>query len=250
MRPELLSEQTLAGFAFAFARVSSLFWLMPLPGARSMPAPAKILISLFVTIALFPVWPVPDQPLAGAAAIAAGMAAHAAGGLALAVAIFMLLDAFQIGMQVVGLQAGYSYASTIDPQSEANSTVLQVFMVLLAGLLFFSLQLDHHILRLLAADLTRPGDAAASRYGAIQAAGAGMWETGVRLALPIVGCLLIVDLALALFGRLHNQIQLISLAFPIKMLLAVASFAAILNLTPSLFRNWAAKVLGAFASLP
>ncbi len=44
---------------------------------------------------------------------------------------------------------------------------------------------------------------------------------GVRLALPVVALLVMVDIALALLGRLNAQLQLLSLAFPAKMLVAL-----------------------------
>ena len=43
----------------------------------------------------------------------------------------------------------------------------------------------------------------------------------MRLALPVVALLLMVDVALALLGRLNQQLQLLSLAFPLKMLTAL-----------------------------
>jgi flagellar biosynthesis protein FliR len=44
--------------------------------------------------------------------------------------------------------------------------------------------------------------------------GASLFAVGVRLALPVVALLVMVDVALALMGRLNQQLQLLSLAFP------------------------------------
>ena len=52
--------------------------------------------------------------------------------------------------------------------------------------------------------------------------GAGLFSVGVRLALPVVALLVMVDMALALLGRLNQQLQLLSLAFPAKMLTGAA----------------------------
>ena len=48
-----------------------------------------------------------------------------------------------------------------------------------------------------------------------------MFSVGLRLALPVVALLVMVDVALALLGRLNPQLQLLSLAFPVKMLTAL-----------------------------
>jgi flagellar biosynthetic protein FliR len=52
-----------------------------------------------------------------------------------------------------------------------------------------------------------------------------LFSAGVRLALPITALLILVDFALALLSRLNAQLQLISLAFPIKILVALAMLA-------------------------
>src|SRR5262249_61264540 len=51
--------------------------------------------------------------------------------------------------------------------------------------------------------------------------GSSLFTVGVRLALPIVALLVLVDVALALLGRLNAQLQLLTLAFPVKMLTAL-----------------------------
>ena len=55
--------------------------------------------------------------------------------------------------------------------------------------------------------------------------GAMLFAFGVRLAMPVVALLLLVDVALALLGRLNQQLQLLSLAFPVKMLVALLVIA-------------------------
>ena len=44
--------------------------------------------------------------------------------------------------------------------------------------------------------------------------GAGMFSLGLRVALPVVALLLLIDVSLALLGRMQQQLQLLSLAFP------------------------------------
>jgi flagellar biosynthetic protein FliR len=50
-----------------------------------------------------------------------------------------------------------------------------------------------------------------------------MFSFGLRLAMPVIGLMLLIDVALALLGRMQQQLQLLSLAFPIKMLAALVT---------------------------
>jgi flagellar biosynthetic protein FliR len=78
---------------------------------------------------------------------------------------------------------------------------------------------------------------------------AGIFSWGIRLALPVVALLTLVDLALALVGRLNAQLQLILLAFPVKMLAALGLLAALAVLIPRVYGAAARQMLAAVAHL-
>ena len=62
--------------------------------------------------------------------------------------------------------------------------------------------------------------------------GSSLFSVGVRMALPVVALLVMVDVALALLGRLNAQLQLFSLAFPAKMLAALVVLSWMAALFP------------------
>ena len=156
-------------------------------------------------------------------------------GVAIGMTVAIVLEAFSFSAQMLGLQAGFAYASTIDPNTDADSGILLVISQLIAGMLFFVAG-------------TRPRDPApfrpesgtgACRHVQLRTVdrplilirlGANLFTVGARLALPVVALLVMVDVALALMGRLNQQLQLLSLAFPAKMLTAllVLSWIAVL----------------------
>jgi flagellar biosynthesis protein FliR len=49
-----------------------------------------------------------------------------------------------------------------------------------------------------------------------------------------------LDIAFAVLGRLHAQLQLLSLSFAIKMLTALAFLASVLSVYPAVFARAAA----------
>ena len=62
----------------------------------------------------------------------------------------------------------------------------------------------------------RPTFSAAPRRSRSIRLGATLFSVGMRLALPVVALLVMVDVALALLGRINAQLQLLTLAFPAK----------------------------------
>jgi len=72
--------------------------------------------------------------------------------------------------------------------------------------------------------------------------GAGVFAAGLQLAFPILGLLLMAEIALALMGRLNQQLHLGISAAPAKMLLTLAALAAVLKVAPRLYENYAEAV--------
>jgi flagellar biosynthetic protein FliR len=70
-----------------------------------------------------------------------------------------------------------------------------------------------------------------------------MFTLGLRLALPVVALLVMVDVALALMGRINSHLQMLTLAFPAKMMAALAILAITLMAAPSLYRGYAQSLL-------
>ncbi|MBI5283299.1 MAG: flagellar biosynthetic protein FliR [Candidatus Solibacter usitatus] len=233
-----LDASSLLGFLLVLARVSVMFVFVPIPGSRAVPETARVILILALTIALYPLWPRPE------AAVSAGLlvlwiAVEAAFGLAAGLLVGFASEIFVFAVQAVAVQAGFSYASAIDPSSEADSGVLQIIGQLTANLFFFLFGMHAVVLRALARSLEvfPPGAAVQLPAAEVLAgAGAAMMQLGLRLSLPVAALLMLADVTLALIGRIQSQLQLLSLAFPIKMLGALAVFAALTPLMPVLYR--------------
>jgi flagellar biosynthetic protein FliR len=235
-----LSTATLLGFLLTLVRVSAVFVFVPVPGLKSVVDPARILMILGVTIALFPVWPHPSwEPTPGV--LATSIASEAALGLGIGLAVAFAIEAFLVGAQIISLQAGYSFASTIDPSTQADSGVLVVFAQLAAALLFFAMGLDREVLRIFARSLeTVPAGTFLMPRAASQsliAAGSSIFSTGLRLALPVIAVMLMTDISLALLGRVNSQMNLLALAFPVKMILGLCLLGWLAVLLPALMRG-------------
>jgi flagellar biosynthetic protein FliR len=218
---------------------------VPLPGIKGVPQPARAALALGFTLALSSRWPAVNAEVVTAMRLVGWAAAEAAVGIAIGVSVGIVLEAFTLAAQVLGLQAGYAYASTIDPNTEADSGILLVFAQLVAGMLFFSLGLDREVLRLFAQslDLVPAGTYVfgPSTAQVLIRLGASLFSVGVRLALPVVALLVMVDVALALMGRLNQQLQLLHLAFPAKMLTALLVLSWIVVLFPRILLQFSGQ---------
>ena len=234
-----LNFSLLYGFLLVLARVSGVLAFVPIPGLAAGPVASRIVLSVALTIALFPVWPAPafEGPVVGT--LLGWMAAEAAFGLTIGVAVAFLLEGVQMAAQMIGLQAGYSFASTVDPSTQADTTSLEIVAQLFAGSLFFAFGFDRQLIRILARSLTAtPAGTYALNSSLVESVarlGSGIFVTGLQLAVPVLALLLMLDIAFGVLGRLHSQLQVLSLSFSIKMLVGLAFLSAILGFFPAVF---------------
>ncbi|MCP5118149.1 MAG: flagellar biosynthetic protein FliR [bacterium] len=237
------SAPALIGFLLVLTRVSGAMAFVPIPGFKNMPVKLRVILSLGITMALSGSWPSVEGAGTGVGILAVWVLAEAAFGITVGLGVAFLQEAFVLASQIFGLQAGYGYASTVDPATQADSSVLQIFTHLAAGMLFFAFGLDRQVIRIFATSLEAhpPGTYALSLAAAepMLRLGGSMFATAVRLALPVVALLLLVDVSLALMGRINAQLQLLMLAFPVKMLVSMALLAVISVVLPSVYRSMA-----------
>ena len=240
---------TVLAFALVLSRTAGVFVFIPMPVKDAGPDAARIVLALACTIALFPSWPAVNAEDATFGKMAVWLLSELALGTAIGLMVSFISESLTLGAQILSFQAGYGYASAIDPTTNADSDVLPVLAQLMAALLFFTTGLDRYVIQAFALSLESfpPGTFLAGQDLAttIIHLGASIFAVGLRLAFPVIGLLLITEIALALLGRLNSQFHLGMHAFPAKMLLTLLTLAAILVVVPVLYQSFAAEVMRA-----
>jgi flagellar biosynthesis protein FliR len=247
MRNELtLSASTLLGFLLVLSRMAGVFVYIPLPAQDAGPGVARIAIALASTLALFPRWPAVDAANAGIGMMALWMISEMAIGTAIGLLVSFISESLTFGAQLLGLQAGYGYASVVDPTTQADSNVLPVMVQLVAGMLFFTTGIYRFVIAAFATSLEAypPGTFALTRSFAttVVQLGSNIFSVGFRLALPVVALLLLTDISLSVIGRISSQLQMGSNAYPVKMLLTLSTLVTSLAVAPSLYESFSSKV--------
>ena len=247
MHAELnISAATLIAFLLVLARMTGVFVFVPLPWKDAGPSISRIVLALGTTIALYARWPVLDLRNITLTSMAGLLVSDAALGATIGLMVSFLSEAFTLGAQSLALQAGYGYASVVDPTTQADSDVLAVLVQLMAALFFFTAGLHRYLIKVFADSLESypPGtfNLTPGLVKQVAALGSGIFSVGLRLALPIVGLLLMTEIGLALLARVNSQLQLGMHAFPVKMLLTLLALTLVLVVTPHLYSSYAEDV--------
>jgi flagellar biosynthetic protein FliR len=238
---------SLLGFLAVFTRVAGIFLLVPLPGVRVGPDLPRVALSICLTLSLSARWPAISQSDWSAGAFLRIVLSELGLGLAIGLATAVLAEAVALAAQMASLQAGLSYASMIDPITQNESTTLLVLAQLVGGLLFFALGLEREVVRAVAAslDFWPPG---AFRIGPqvveqITTLTGAIFAAGTRLALPVVGILVLVDIAFGLLSRMRSQMQVVSLLLAAKLLVALVALSISASVLSSVYRELSGRVV-------
>lgn len=242
-----LNTGTLYAFLLVLARISGAFLFIPIPGIKTGPEIARAVLAVSLTLVLYPAWPAINGPEVTLGRLISWLLGEAGIGLGVGLAVAFLMEGFQVGAQIVSLQAGYSFATTFDPNSGADSPVLLAIAELSAGLLFFATGLDRQVLFAMASSLRAqpPGhfDISPTMLNAMIKLGSMIFTTGLRLVLPVLGLLLMVEISVALLARLNSQLHLMMLTLPVKMLLSLMLLGWLVAIFPRVFSQSSAPVL-------
>jgi flagellar biosynthetic protein FliR len=185
-----LHASQLYGFLLVLARMSGIFIFLPLPGFKAGPDAAKIALALALTFGLYSRWPIVEPAPANMVQLTGWLLAEAGIGLATGLAVAFIIEWLVMAAQAISTQSGFAYASTVDPNTDADATVLILIAQLVAGMLFFAMGMDRQLLIILSRSLETnpPGAFAASRPSveALVMLGSSVFSTGIRLVLPLM----------------------------------------------------------------
>ncbi|HMM55689.1 MAG TPA: flagellar biosynthetic protein FliR [Candidatus Desulfobacillus sp.] len=211
----------LAAFMFPLARVLGLIATAPVFNNAALPMRVKLLVGLAATFAVAPMLPAPPQIAPASLAGLAVFLQQGLIGIALGFTMRIVFAGIDLAGELIGLQMGLGFAVFYDPQNAGQSPVLAEFLGLLA-LLFF-LALDGHLalLALLAESfsvLPVGEPVQAVRWETVTRWAAAIFSIGVLLALPLIGALLVANIALGVLTKVAPTLNLFAVGFPVTLM--------------------------------
>jgi len=213
----------LLAMGLLLVRPGTLILASPTFGGVYAPAQVKIGLTLFLALALLPVAAVPQtgSPVLLTILVAREMAI----GVALALAIRVLVSAAEFAGNLAGFQMGLSYSAIIDPASGVRNNVLSMLYGNVAMVTFLVTNAHHAFLRALRDSYESlpigAGQVGASLPQAIMGMLAIVFTFGARLAAPMVVVLVVTELALGLIARSAPALNLMAVGSSVRLILGL-----------------------------
>lgn len=224
----------LSAMTLALVRVSGMVVFAPFFSSMALPVRARAVFVGAVAFLLAPL--VAALPGASAALSFSAILGELAVGLVYGLSLALLTEMLLFAGQIVGMQFSFSLVNLLDPGSSIQTPLLGELFQLLGTLVILGAGLD----RILIASVVRSfravplggfalGPPAA---GAIVRAAAGIFFAALELAAPVLAATMLVEIAVALIGKLSPQLPVMMLAVPLKTLTGFALLAGSLALWP------------------
>ncbi len=225
-------EQFLSAMLLVLIRVSGIVAFAPFFSSTALPVRSKVVFAIAVSYVLAPaVAAVPHAELSFTALVGE-LGVGLVYGLSLALLNEMLLFAGQIA----GLQFSFSLVNLLDPSSSIQTPLLGELFQLMGMLTLLAAGLDRLLLASLARSLREvPAGSfqmASETTAALVRATGGMFLAALQLAAPVLAATLLVEVAIALLGKLSPQLPVMSLTVPAKTIAGFALLVGSLALWP------------------
>lgn len=227
----------LGSVVWALARVTGLFLMAPVYGATVLPARVRVGLIVVMTLVLAPLAQ-SNIDLTTADGIATLVGQVLIGG-AVGFVLRLTFEAVAFGGQLVAQSMSLGFAEVVNPQGGGSSPVLNQFYLLLVTLLFLAMDGHLRLIELLADSFRTlpPGTDAITSNGlhAVVSFGAQLFAGAVRVALPAMTSLLVVNMGFAAISRSAPSMNLFAVGFPITICLGFIALWLSLRSLPGSF---------------
>jgi len=228
--PMEILELYFYSFFIILIRITSFFFTAPIFGGTTAPAQAKIglavIVSAIVVVITGPIAASLPETIAEATLLIAMEVAY---GLTLGYAVSLVFAGVQLGGMMMGYQMGFAVANVLDPLSNEQVSIIGQFLFLFAIIYFLAMDAHHILLKgIIDSFVVAPAgtfDVSQGSVSMLVTIFMHMFWLGLKLAMPVVGAIFLVDVALGIVAKTVPQMNVFIVGLPLKSLLGMVIIA-------------------------
>ncbi|MDB5803646.1 MAG: fliR [Betaproteobacteria bacterium] len=213
-------------FLLPLARVLAMIATAPVLNHKSIPVTVKIGLGALIAALIAPTLPpLPNAILLSWNGILV-LLQQIGVGVAFGFTLQLIFSGIEFAGDLIGMQMGLSFATMMNPQSGMASPVTGTFLSIIASLVFLSI--DGHLTMVAAISesfhafpIGIPSGGSALMARDLASMGGQVFSIALHLSLPVVAVLTICNLALGVMMRAAPQLNLMSIGFPISLLVGL-----------------------------
>ncbi len=230
-------------FMLVLIRVSILLFMFPVFSSTVFPNRLKMGFALVVSLLMYSVVDI-DLSRFPMSAIATGLliAAEAMIGLTLGLCLRIFFASVQLAGQIIGFQMGFAMINVIDPQTGANVSIMDQLGYWVCVIIFLLLN-GHHMMFMAIIDsfkLVPMGffmmqDAMMVKFIEL---GSQLFLLAIKIGAPVIASLAFVSVGFGLVARFSPQMNVMIVAFPLKIIAGLTLFGLSLQIIIIITRSY------------
>lgn len=213
-----------ASFMLPLFRIVAVLTTMPIIGTTLVPRRVRMYLGLAITFVVAPV--LPPMPPVQALDLSALLliAEQIIIGVSMGLCLQMFFQVFVVAGQIISTQMGMGFASMVDPANGVTTAVVGQFFTMLVTLMFLAMNGHLVVLEILIESFTTMpvgGGVPVNNFWVLANSLGWIMSAGLRLVLPAVAALLIINIAFGIMTRAAPQLNIFSIGFPMTLVLGM-----------------------------
>ena len=229
-------------FVLVLTRLGSLLMTLPMLGTATVPLQVRALLALGISLILTPLfWAQPIPQPENLIILGTLLAREAILGLALGLAVLILLSGMQLAGQIVSQTSGMTLADVANPTFDTTTPLFSQILEMLAIAIFFLVGGHRQVIDALLRSFTwmPPGTGRLpdSTLEALAQITSQSFDIGIRASAPVIVALLLATLVVALISRTIPQLNAVAVGLNFNSLMGLGIFALCLGSAAWVFQN-------------
>lgn len=222
--------ESVTAFFLVLARVTPLFILAPLFSSNMIPKQVKGIAAVGLSIGLAGVASHGQKIPTDALSVTTLMVEQVLVGMLLSFTVAALMAAVQTAGGLADAVSGFSFGATVDPINGNQGGTFSELYGLVGVMLFMAIGGDAWVLHGIARTFDLVPLTATPHLGpmvhAAEASVSSLFVSSIEVAAPVILALLITDVAFGMVSKVVPQMNVFSVAFPLKVGVAIAVVTA------------------------
>ncbi len=219
-------EGQIIAFALVLMRILAFVVSWPVFGSSNVPVPVKVLLSIVMSMILFPTLSFSNVDLININDQIIFLAMREIFlGLALGFLMRMFFFAISIAGEIISISIGLSSAQVFNPALGSQSNVIEQFEMMIATLFFLAIN-GHHVFiqGMVESFHVAPVAAVAvksSSFAGITVFLEDVFLAGIRISAPVLVAIFLTNIAMGILGRAVPQINVLVTSMPVTLMLGL-----------------------------
>jgi flagellar biosynthesis protein FliR len=235
-------------FTLVLTRVGCLLMTLPVLGTATVPWQIRALLAVAISLVLTPLyWGLTLPPPENLLVLAPLLAREAVFGLAIGLAVMILLSGMQLAGQVISQISGLSLADVANPSFDTSIPIFSHILEMLAVAIFFLVGGHRLVIDALLGSFAwmPPGQGRLPEelVESLTIVAASSFETAIRASAPVMVSLLLSTLIVALVSRTLPQLNAVAVGLNFNALIVLAVLGVSLGAAGWVFQEQVGSVL-------